>query len=204
MECIQFKLLCNCTLPAVKMKPGKLSKHNTSPNGHAIQLLCGGIYLPAWLDHIWHALMLLHPNTGQNIQHTLFTRGEMQMYSSKSEHKGFFVSSTLKLLFKLLFKMLLSKLLFKLLLMMFSTRQQTLSLKRGRSELRMSISNSWSGSSWHCENGTNLWINVTELVRERTSSAPVWILGLFEVLGRKSNEWVANPLGPGQTSALQV
>ena len=32
----------------------------------------------------------------------------------------------------------------------------------------------------------------------------VWFLGLVEVLGWKSNEWVANPLGPGQTSALQI
>ena len=32
----------------------------------------------------------------------------------------------------------------------------------------------------------------------------IWILGLVEVLGWKSNEWVANPLGPGQTSALQI
>ena len=30
----------------------------------------------------------------------------------------------------------------------------------------------------------------------------VWFLGLVEVLG--SNEWVANPLGPGQTSALHI
>ena len=32
----------------------------------------------------------------------------------------------------------------------------------------------------------------------------VWFLGLDEVLGKRTNEWVANPLGPGQTSALQI
>ena len=32
----------------------------------------------------------------------------------------------------------------------------------------------------------------------------VWFLSLVEVLGWKSNEWVANPIGPGQTSALQM
>ena len=32
----------------------------------------------------------------------------------------------------------------------------------------------------------------------------VWFLGLVEVLGWNSNEWVANPLDPGQTSALQI
>ena len=32
----------------------------------------------------------------------------------------------------------------------------------------------------------------------------VWFLGLVEVLRKKSNEWVANPLGLGQTSALQI
>ena len=31
-----------------------------------------------------------------------------------------------------------------------------------------------------------------------------WFLGLVEVLGKKYNEWVANPLGPGHTSALQI
>ena len=31
-----------------------------------------------------------------------------------------------------------------------------------------------------------------------------WFLGLVKVLGKKSNEWVANPLGLGQTSALQI
>ena len=28
----------------------------------------------------------------------------------------------------------------------------------------------------------------------------VWILGLDKVLGWNTNDWVANPLGPGQTS----
>ena len=32
----------------------------------------------------------------------------------------------------------------------------------------------------------------------------VWFLGLVEVLGWKSNDWVDNPLGPGQTSAIQI
>ena len=32
----------------------------------------------------------------------------------------------------------------------------------------------------------------------------VWILGLVKVLGWKSNEWVANPIGRGQTSALKI
>ena len=36
------------------------------------------------------------------------------------------------------------------------------------------------------------------------STINVWIHGLVEVLGWKSNEWVANTLGPGQTSALQI
>ena len=37
-----------------------------------------------------------------------------------------------------------------------------------------------------------------------SSKHSVWFLGLVEVLGERSNEWVANPLGPGQKSALQI
>ena len=31
----------------------------------------------------------------------------------------------------------------------------------------------------------------------------VWFLGRTKYLVGRTNEWVANPLGPGQTSALQ-
>ena len=42
------------------------------------------------------------------------------------------------------------------------------------------------------------------LKMKKKRKVSVWFVGLVEVLGWKSNEWVANPLGPGQTSALQI
>ena len=33
---------------------------------------------------------------------------------------------------------------------------------------------------------------------------PVWFVGLVEVLGWKSNEWVTNLLGPGQTLQIKT
>ena len=39
---------------------------------------------------------------------------------------------------------------------------------------------------------------------DRKKNQIVWFLGQTKYLVGRTYEWVANPLGPGQTSALQI